>query len=48
MTRNDSDRSAMKQLKVAACQQGWGRTFLQEIWPDRPIVLTCYRSANYS
>ena len=31
MTRNDSDRSAMKQLKVAICQQGWGRTFLQKI-----------------
>ena len=30
MTCYDSDRSAMKQLKVAACQQGWGRTFLQE------------------
>ena len=31
MTRNDSDRRAMKQLKVATRQQGWGRTFLQEI-----------------
>ncbi len=31
MTRNDSDRRAMKQLKVATCQQGRGRTYLQEI-----------------
>ncbi len=30
MTRNDSDRRAMKQLKVATCQQGWGRTLCKK------------------
>jgi hypothetical protein len=40
MTRNNSDRRAMKQLKVAICQQAWGRTFPQKIG----LLLTRCRS----